>query len=236
MKSTMSSEEGQSEEEEPTRGVRPEDKRGIQVGKRTLYRGWRSETLAELQARFPDAASIAIFEKTLVGMHGLLRALCKRYYREMDLSPILVWLCGAPHHMDINGYKRREIPFGPTPLMLLTERGIIPWMRTALALGANMDTIVEKRIFEPVPGVRLVRQVNACCTVLDVVVKETHPRRRKATLLFLLDRGARKICHFQLPDYATLFVQRREPILSSVIAFLGCWKKSVFLQKYLDRG
>jgi hypothetical protein len=93
---------------------------------------------------------------------------------------------------------------------------------------------VEKMIFENRFDLKLRQRVRALCTVLDVAVNETHPRHRKRVLLFLLDRGARRITHFTLPDYATLFVQQREPTRRATIAFLSCCKKSALLRP-LDR-
>jgi len=180
------------------------------------YKGWKSESLAELKRRFPDAASLSAFQEEKG--RSFLHALCKSYNPRLDLAPVLEWLCGAPHFVDMNQT--------PTSLMLVTARGALAHIQAVLDRGADMNVAVEKMIFE--------NRVRAACTVLDVAVNETHPRHRKRVLLFLLDRGARRITHFTLPDYATLFVQQREPTRIATIAFLSCCKKSPLLRP-LDR-
>jgi hypothetical protein len=191
-------------------------------------KGWKDETLAELQVRFPDAASIHEFR----GRKGysLLLGICLWY--RLPLVPVLDWLCSAPYHMDINGEKK-----GISILMESLKYGSLLRIRTLLDYGADMDFTTNVKIFFTDPFDASSRTVMTVqFTVLDMVMHMVQPDMQKEVLLLLLDRGARKMAYYGLPPYGQEFVGRREPTRQVAITFLGCLRQSALLRRCLDRN
>lgn len=189
------------------------------------WSGWETMTLSELQVCFQNRESIRAFERDEA--RTFFQIVCSDYSSALDMTPVLEWFCAPPHSLDIDAILIEaygmQLHFD-TPFMSLVERGNLRDMETALRLGANIH--VNKTLL--VSGCIYKGATPVHHTVLDTAMRYTHIDKRKATVLFLLDRGARTLGICEMPNYGRAFIERREPTRRSAIAWLVCWKRRRF--------
>jgi hypothetical protein len=185
-------------------------------------------TLEQLQERFPDAKAVDDFHKR---EHiTLIHSLCESYDSALDLAPVLRWLCAPPHSGDIDAQS--SIPYGPTPLLRVVQRGHIHFIAAVLDCGADINKGIR--------GIQLESRLSAAFGMRFITISPLESALSSGAKLarvvcYLLDRGARYE-RGDLPIYALEFLEHRSRTRAALLTFLLCWRHSPMLRRCMAPG